>query len=134
MTVVNQAMESMMNTTTNAIELVSDGRALEVHATGKLTTEFYEQFVPTVERQIEECGKLRILFVLRDFHGWAAGALWSDTQFELKHAKDIERLAVVGEAKWEQFMAVFCRPFTSASIRYFDHAQLDEARQWLAEE
>ncbi len=123
-----------MNETTNTIELISDGCILEVHATGKLTTEFYRQFVPTVERQIQEFGKIRIVLVLHDFHGWAAGALWSDTEFELTHSKDIERLAVVGDAKWEQFMAVFCRPFTSASIRYFDHAELDEARHWLKEE
>jgi hypothetical protein len=28
-------------------------------------------------------------------------------------------------------MASFCKPFTSATIRYFDREQADEARQWL---
>jgi hypothetical protein len=28
-------------------------------------------------------------------------------------------------------MSVFCRPFTTAQVRYFDRAAADEARQWL---
>jgi hypothetical protein len=48
---------------------------------------------------------LRILFIMDDFHGWTAGAMWEDTKFDLKHWKDIERLAIVGETKWEKGMA-----------------------------
>jgi len=28
-------------------------------------------------------------------------------------------------------MAVFCRPFTSAKVRYFDRSAIDEARTWI---
>jgi len=28
-------------------------------------------------------------------------------------------------------MSVFCKPFTTAKIRYFDKAQAAEARAWL---
>jgi hypothetical protein len=52
----------------------------------------------------------------------------------LKHWKDIERLAVVGDKKWEKGMAAFCKPFTKAQIRYFDISQLEEARQWCESE
>jgi hypothetical protein len=30
-------------------------------------------------------------------------------------------------------MATFCKPFTTAKIKYFDHTQLEAARAWLAE-
>ena len=60
-----------------------------------------------------------------------AGALWDDIKFDLKHFADIERLAIVGEKAWEKGMSVFCRPFTAASIRYFDRAAVEEARGWL---
>ncbi len=123
-----------MESTTDTLEFNVDGRVLEVRVTGKLTKEAYERFEPMVAYQIEQVGKIRILFVLHDFHGWTAGALWDDTQFELRHCRDIERLAVVGETKWEQGMATFCKPFTSAAIHYFDHANIDEARRWISEE
>jgi hypothetical protein len=32
------------------------------------------------------------------------------------------RLALVGDRKWEANMATFCKPFTSARIRYLDEA------------
>jgi hypothetical protein len=89
--------------------------------------------VPVVDKQIKDHGKLRILFVMRDFHGWTAGAMWEDMKFDLKHWRDIERLAIVGETKWEKGMATFCKPFTTAKIKYFDESQLDAARAWVAE-
>jgi SpoIIAA-like len=115
----------------DGLETISVGRVLEVRVTGKLTKEAYQKFVPAVDAQIKQYGKLRILFIMLDFHGWTAGAMWEDLKFDLKHWKDIERLAIVGDKKWEKGMAAFCKPFTKATIRYFDAAQIEEARQWL---
>ncbi len=116
---------------TNGINIIAEGNLLEVQITGKLTKEFYEQFVPVVEKQIKEHGKLRILLEMHDFHGWTAGALWEDIKFDIHHWRDIERLAIVGESKWEQGMAAFCKPFTTAKIKYFDRSQFDQAREWI---
>jgi hypothetical protein len=55
-------------------------------------------------------------------------------KFDFKHWKDIERLAIVGESKWEAGMAVFCKPFTTAKIQYFDHSKLAEAKSWIESE
>jgi hypothetical protein len=70
---------------------------------------------------------------MTDFHGWEAAALWDDIKFDVQHFADIERLAMVGDRQWERGMAAFCRPFTTAAIRYFDAAHVDEARRWLNE-
>jgi hypothetical protein len=94
---------------------------VEVHLQGKLTPADYEHFVPIVERKIQESGKLHLLVLLHDFHGWELAALWSD----------IAKLAIVGESKWEKGMAAFCKPFTLAKIKYFDISQVDEARDWV---
>ena len=109
------------------------GKILSVKISGKLTKEDYQRFVPDVERLIKDHGKLRILLEMHDFHGWTAGALWEDMKFDLKHWRDIERLAIVGESRWQEGMATFCKPFTTAKIKYFDHSQLDAARAWVAE-
>ena len=52
--------------------------------------------------------------VMHDFHGWTASAAWEDTKFGVRHFHDIERLAMVGETKWQHGMAIFCKPFTTA--------------------
>ena len=116
------------------LEIISVGKALHVKVTGKLTKAAYEAFAPVVDEQIQQHGKVRILFEMHDFHGWTAGALWEDLKFDFKHWKDIERLAIVGESKWEAGMAVFCKPFTAATIQYFDHVKLDEAKTWIESE
>jgi hypothetical protein len=117
-----------------AIDIISTGTFLHVKVSGKLAKVAYETFAPLVDQAILKYGKLRILFEMHDFHGWTAGALWEDIKFDFKHGKDIERLALVGEAKWEEAMAVCCKPFTSARIQYFDHAKLDDAICWMAED
>ena len=113
------------------LEKERDVRILEVKVTGKLSKEDYEQFVPEAERLIEKLGKLRILFEMQDFHGWEAGALWEDIKFDAKHFSDIERLAFVGDKAWEKGMSLFCKPFTTAKIHYFEPAQRQEAIEWL---
>jgi hypothetical protein len=107
------------------------GNVVDVTVTGRLTADDYERFVPEIERRIHEHGKVRVLFDMHDFHGWTSGALWEDIKFEARHFRDIERLAFIGERKWEAGMAAFCKPFTSATIRYFDRGEADEARQWV---
>jgi hypothetical protein len=106
---------------------------VEVHATGKLSKEDYQHFAPALEQVIAARGKIRLLFEMTDFHGWEMGALWEDIKFDAKHFRDIERLAIIGESQWEKGMATFCKPFTSATVKYFDHAQAAEARRWIRE-
>ncbi|MCA9259225.1 MAG: STAS/SEC14 domain-containing protein [Planctomycetales bacterium] len=106
---------------------------IEIELSGKLTADIYEEFVPTIEQAIDQHGQIRLLVVMRDFHGWTAGALWEDVKFDVKHFRDIKRLALVGDSRWEQGMATFCRPFTTAVVKYFDKAAIDEARAWIAD-
>ena len=82
--------------------------------------------------QIKENGKLRLLFEMHDFHGSTMRGLWEDMKFEIKHSMYIYRLAIVLESKCDSVMATFCKPFTSAEIKYFDHSVLDDAREWIA--
>ncbi len=116
------------------VQVESRGALVEVHVSGKLTREAYAKFVPLFEAGVREHGKLEVLFVMSDFHGWTAGALWEDIKFDLQHFSDIRRLAIVGESKWEKGMAVFCKPFTSAKIRYFSHEEVEAARAWLRDD
>ncbi|TKB28429.1 STAS/SEC14 domain-containing protein [Desulfopila sp. IMCC35006] len=118
-----------------SIELKEEkgGKLLVIQVTGKLEKMDYEHFVPEFDRLVKEHGKLRVLFDMTDFHGWKLSALWEDTKFAMNHFSDIEQLAMVGEERWQHGMAIFCKPFTKAIVRYFDHADTAGARVWLAE-
>jgi hypothetical protein len=68
-----------------------------------------------------------------DFHRWDLHALSDDIKFSATHCTQLERIALVGENKWEAWMAKVCKPFTMATIKYFDAAAIDDAWAWLAE-
>jgi hypothetical protein len=40
---------------------------------------------------------------------------------------------MIGEKRWQHAMAIFFKPFTKATARYFDHVDAGEARKWLDE-
>jgi hypothetical protein len=114
------------------LEKTAIEKIITVKVSGKLTRQDYDVFVPEIERSIGEFGKIRILFEMEDFHGWDAGALWEDLKFDLRHFSDIERIAFLGDKAWEKGMSIFCRPFTTAQIKYFDLTQREQAMEWLA--
>ncbi len=111
----------------------AQGRVLVVRLTGKLEKADYERFTPWLDQRVEAHGTVRVLVEMHAFHGWTAGALWEDTKVAFKHFNDIERLALVGEKKWQKGMATFCKPFTKAEVRFFELADVVEARTWVLE-
>ena len=99
---------------------------------GKLHDADYKTLVPAVDAAAA-AGKVRLLAQFHDFHGWDVHALWDDIKFATTHCKSIERVALVGDKAWEQWMAKVCGPFTAAKIKYFDAAEANAAWAWLQE-
>jgi hypothetical protein len=108
-------------------------KVLAFKMSGKLHDEDYKRFVPLIDAAVANEGKVRLLAEFEDFHGWDLHALWDDIKFSTTHCTKIERIALVGDRKWEEWMARVCKPFTLAKIRYFDVSQRDAAWAWLAE-
>lgn len=112
----------------------SSGPVVGFSLSGKLHDEDYKVFVPQMERVIEREGKVRALALLHDFHGWDLHAVWDDMAFGVKHYADVEKIALVGDRKWEEWMAKICKPFTRATVKYFDAEEIELAWDWLHEE
>lgn len=100
----------------------------------KLRKKDYDEFVPQIEGMMQNGSKIRLVVELLDFEGWTAAALWEDTKFAARHFDDIERLAVVGDARWEKGVTMFIKPFTKADVRYFDMKDVDKAQKWVRED
>ena len=110
------------------------GRILEVRLSGKLEKSDYEDFIPEIDRLIEERpAGLRLLVIFDDFKGWDAGGFWEDLKFGAGHLTEFERLAMVGDTTWEKAMAMFCKPITTADVKYFPIEEADRARAWIQE-
>jgi hypothetical protein len=101
---------------------------------GKLHDEDYQKFVPLVDAEIAKEGKVNILAQFHDFHGWDLRAVWDDIKFSTTHCTKIKKIALVGEKAWEKWMSAVCKPFTMAKIQYFNAADIESAKRWLAKE
>jgi len=113
---------------------VSEGNIIAIRASGKLTHEDYQAFLPKLEEQIKELGKVSILVELDDFQGWELKAAKDDFKFGMAHLDDIERFAIVGEKAWERWMALMAKPFMGPGrVRFFSRDELQEAWDWLRE-
>ena len=100
---------------------------------GKLHDEDYKTLVPAVETSLAAEGKVGLFVQMEDFHGWDLHAAWDDIKFGVKHYSDFERIAMVGDRKWEEWMTKLCKPFTKATVKYFDVPEVDAAWEWLRE-
>lgn len=112
-------------------EEMEGGKIVEAHVSGTLTDEDYKEFTPEVEGLINKNGKIRMLTDMHDFHGWNARGFWEEFKLDVRHSKDLERLAIVGEKPWQRWMSKICQPFTEAKIRYFDQSEMEMARSWI---
>ncbi|MDA0835431.1 MAG: STAS/SEC14 domain-containing protein [Planctomycetota bacterium] len=106
-------------------------KVMAFELSGKLHDDDYKSFVPLVDAAIAAQGKIRMLVHFHDFHGWDMHALWDDTKFAVTHCTTIERIAIVGEKKWEEWMAKVCKPFTMATVKYFDAGEMESAWSWV---
>lgn len=110
---------------------VQEGNIFAVRATGKLTHADYQAFLPELEELISQFGTISLLIELDNFSGWALSAVKDDVQFSFKHNHDFEKIALVGERSWHQWMVLMSKPFLSGEIQYFSREDLQAAWDWL---
>jgi hypothetical protein len=102
---------------------------------GKLEHADYEELVPRLEAWLAEHGSIRCLVDMAGFQGLELKALWDELRFDLRHARDIERCAVLGDRRWEAWMTQLSKAFfRSAEVRYFHADEREVALEWLREE
>jgi hypothetical protein len=111
----------------------SDGKVLGIQASGKLTSKDYEEvMVPQLEELINKFGQARFLcYVDETFAGLEMGAMLDDAKFFLKHKNDLEKLAVVGAAKWIEVMTKLFAHVMTGEVKTFPGEQLAAAWEWI---
>jgi len=109
-------------------------RVITARITGKLTQPELALLQKAAGELIKQHGKVRILVVTESFEGWQRGGSWGDLSFQLEHDAEIERMAIVGDRKWEDLTLVFAaKGLRKFPIEYFEPGELSRARAWLAE-
>ncbi len=107
---------------------------IAIQATGILTGEDYDAVLPDIEKIIEKHGKVRVYIDMEFFQGWEMGAAWKDMAFGIAHWNDLDKLAIVGDAKWEEWTATVANATMHGAVRHFPVRERAEALKWAKAE
>lgn len=98
----------------------------------------YEKIHPLIHNIINAGKKVRWYFEMDDCLISNSTGFWEDGIIEINygsmnftHSEDIERIAIVGNRKWEKWMYSIMKPFAKASIMYFDLVDKEKAFEWI---
>jgi hypothetical protein len=109
----------------------SDG-VVTARISGKLTQPELAALQRATGDIIRKAGKARLLVLVENFEGWQRGGDWGDLSFQMEHDAQIEKMAIVGDRKWEELALIFAaKGFRSFPVEYFEPAQIAKARAWL---
>jgi hypothetical protein len=73
-----------------------------------------------------------VLVLAEFFSGWGKEGDWGDLKFMYEYDPYIEKIAIVGDAKWRDLSYAFtARGLRPIPIEYFEADQEAAARRWL---
>lgn len=98
----NQQFTETIKRESVELQELANGKVVKIVASGKQTKASYDFFIPELDSLAERHGKLRLLFEMVEFEGWTLGAAWEDLKFSCTHFNHIERIAIVGDRRWEK--------------------------------
>lgn len=99
---------------------------------GTLTQAALSEMQKALAEVIRTQGKVRLLVLAEHFAGWERGGAWDDFSFQAQYDPSIEKMAIVGDQRWEDLALIFtAKDLRRFPIEYFTPDEMDKARAWL---
>ncbi|PYL89952.1 MAG: hypothetical protein DMF16_05805 [Verrucomicrobia bacterium] len=122
------------NTSMSANLEQHDDRLCVLRVGGELKKSEFDAAQSEFVEIIAGAGTVKLLVLLENFSGWERGEQWGDTDFFFSHRNDFEKIAVVGNPRWEaQVLAFTGAGLRKGPVKFFPETAESEARAWLAE-
>ena len=111
----------------------SNDRLLVLRVGGELKKSELDAAQSEFVKKIAGAGTVKLLVLLENFTGWERGEQWGDTDFFLSPRNDFEKIAVVGNLRWEaQALAFKGAGLRKGPVKFFPETGESEARACLA--
>lgn len=113
------------------IERVNRTFYLSMSIAGKLTHEDYEIITPMIDSAVQEVNDpvINAFIDCSELEGWELHALWDDFKLGVKHHKKFNKIAILGNQKYLDFVSKVGSWFISGEIKTFETK--DQALEWL---
>ena len=116
----------------SAIIEIKDGNTWQIRISGIIKKSEIDAIQASAGKDIRNFGKIKVLLILEGLQGWEVGADWSDMSFIAAYGDDIEKIAMVGDLKWQTESLMFVGAgIRRTQVKYFPPAELEQARAWL---
>ena len=107
----------------------STDQILGYTVSGNVTKADYQTLVPAVSAAVDAHGSVSVLFDLTGFHWEKVSAWGDDLNFGKQFHDKIDRMAIVGDTKWEHHLTKLAQPYFARVAKFFDTD--DDAWSWL---
>ena len=112
----------------------SSGSVVGYKVVGKVTPEDYQKLNPEVQAVVDQFDKVCLLLNLQEFAGEEAKAWLPDLKFGHRFHDKIVKMAIVGDKRWEKWLARLADPFYAKEAKFFLPEDTDKAWAWMRED
>lgn len=100
--------------------------------TGKLTKEDLDNLIPHLKDQVETSDHPQLFMIMEDFEGYeSASAIWKDLKLDTEYIGYFDRIALVGDKKWQEWGTRVFDKITKEELRFFSIDEKEEAKNWI---
>jgi len=110
-----------------------EGDFLVLRITGLLRKSELDAALGAEARKWGSATRIRALVMMEEFEGFERGANWGDISFLVEHDRQIDKIAIVADSKWEVETLSFAGAgFRQGQVKFFPRSQAAQARAWLS--
>ena len=108
-----------------------DPNLFGVELSGTLTKEDHDVLASELRNHLEQHTTTRALFVMDDVNDWEPDERWKDLAFDIRHLRDLDKVAIVGDDLWETWLEKVELLFPMSTIQTYAAEDREEAVEWL---
>lgn len=101
---------------------------------GKLSEDDVKRLHVDLRQAIEEYGSVKLYTDVQNMESVTPRAFLEDLKLTPEYVSDVERYAVIGDERWQQWVTKLGDLVTSGQARYFEPHEASRARRWLRRE
>ena len=123
--------KEMEESTTDKLAINLHTFYIEFSIKGILTKKEFKTFEEKIESLLKlySIPKINILIDITEIEGIEIKSLWDDFLFSIRHFKEINKVSIVGNNKFEEYTIKVTNKIISKEIMHFE--TFDEAHKWL---
>ena len=108
-----------------------DTNLFAVEFTDSLTETDYEILDSALRSHLAQHTTSRALFVMKDVNAWTPSDKWETLSFDIRHLRDLDKVAIVGDDLWERWLKKAEILFPVSDLQTYAAHDRDRAVEWL---